>query len=64
MIIWYVLKLRKAIDLIKLISTTLFVALNKEGVKNVIQLHYSQYRIDTASVYKVFCFPVRSNQPF
>ena len=47
-----------------LISTVLFVALNKEGVKNVFQLHYSQHKIDTASVYKVSCFSVRLNQPF
>ena len=38
------------------ISTALFIALNKKGVKNVFQLHYWQCKIDTASVYKVFCF--------
>ena len=47
-----------------MISTALFVALNKEGVKNAFQLHYSQYKIDTASVYKVSRLPVRSKQPF
>ena len=26
------------------------------------QLHYWQYKIDTASVYKVFCFLTKSNQ--
>ena len=38
------------------ISTASFVALNKGGVKNASQLNYLQYKIDTASVYKVFCF--------
>ena len=41
-----------------------FVALNKEGVKNAFHLHYSQYKINTASVYKVRCFRIRSKQPF
>ena len=40
------------------ISTASFITLNKIGVKNVFQLHYWQYKIDKASVYKVFCFPV------
>ena len=35
-----------------LISTALFVVLNKEGAKNVFHLNLSQYKIDTASVYK------------
>ena len=30
-----------------LISTVLFVALNKEGVKNVFLLHKSQYKIES-----------------
>ena len=47
-----------------LISSVSFLALNKELVKNVFQLHCSQHKIDTASVYKVSCFPARSNQPF
>ena len=47
-----------------LISTALFVALNKEGIKIVFHLHLLQYKIDTAPVYKVSCFPVRSKQPF
>ena len=38
------------------IFTALFITLNKGGVKNVFQLHYWQYKIDTASVYKVLCF--------
>ena len=38
-------------------STALFMSLNKGGVKNVFQLHYWLYKIDTASVYKVLCFP-------
>ena len=46
------------------ISTASFIALNKRGIKKVFQLHIWQYKIDTASVYKVFCFPARSNQPF
>ena len=46
------------------ISTASFIALNKRGVKNVFQLHKWQYKIDTESVYKVFCFPASSNQPF
>ena len=46
-----------------LISTASFVALSKRGVKNVFQLHYLQYNLDTASVYKVFCFPAWSNRP-
>ena len=46
------------------ISTASFVALNKRGVKNAFQPYYSQYKIDTASVYKVFCFPAWSNRPF
>ena len=37
------------------ISTASFITLNKIGVKNVFQLHYWQYKIDTASVYKVLC---------
>ena len=39
------------------ISTASFITLNKIGVKNVFQLHYWQYKIDTVSVYKVLCFP-------
>ena len=46
------------------ISTASFVALNKRGVKNVFQLHYRQYKIDTASVYNDYCFPAWSNRPF
>ena len=46
------------------ISTASFITLNKRGIKNVFQLHYWQYKIDTASVYKVLCFPALSNQPF
>ena len=49
------------------ISTASFITLNKRGVKNVFQLHhhdYWQYKIDTASVYKVICFQAWSNQPF
>ena len=38
------------------ISTAPFITLNKRGVKNVFQLHYWQYKIDTASVYKVLFF--------
>ena len=38
------------------ISTASFVALNKRGVKTVFQLRYWQYKIDTASVHKVFLF--------
>ena len=34
------------------ISTTSFITLNNRGVKNVFQLHYWQYKIDTALVYK------------
>ena len=45
-------------------STASFITLNKRGVKNVFQLHYLQYKIDTASVYKALCFPALSNQPF
>ena len=47
-----------------LISTVLFVVLNKEGVKNGFEQHYQQYKIDTALFYKVFCVPARLNQPF
>ena len=46
------------------ISTALFIALNKRGVKNVFQLHCWQCKIDTTAVYKVFCFLAWSNQPF
>ena len=46
------------------ISTASLVTLNKRGVKNVFQLHYRQYKIDTASVNKFFCFPAWSNRPF
>ena len=46
------------------ISTASFSTLNKRGVKNVCQLHYWQYKTDTVSVYKVFCFQAWSNQPF
>ena len=45
------------------ISTASFVALNKRGVKNMVQLHYWQYKFDTASVFKVFRFPAWSNRP-
>ena len=45
-------------------STASFITLNKRGVKNVFQLHYWQYKIDPASVYKVLCFPALSNKPF
>ena len=44
------------------ISTASFITLNNIGVKNVLQLHYWQYKIDTSSVYKGLCFPARSNQ--
>ena len=37
------------------ISTASFITLNKR-VKNVFQLHYWQYKIDTASVLKSFVF--------
>ena len=40
-----------------LISTASFITLKKIGVKNVFQLHYWQYKIDTASVNKVLCCP-------
>ena len=33
-------------------STASFITLNKRAVKNVFQLHYWQYKIDTASVKK------------
>ena len=46
------------------ISTASFITLNKRGVKNVFQLHYWQYKIDTASVYKVLYFLACLNQPF
>ena len=46
------------------ISTASFITLNKRGVKNVFHLHYWQYKIDTASVYKILCFPAWLNQPF
>ena len=38
------------------ISTASFITLKKRGVKNVFQLHYWQYKIDTVSVYKILCF--------
>ena len=44
-----------------LISTASFITLNKRGVKNVFHLQYWQYKIDTASVYKVLCFPAWSS---
>ena len=34
-------------------STASVITLNQRGVKNVFQLHYGQYKIDTASVNKV-----------
>ena len=34
------------------ISTASFITLNKRGVKHVFHLHYWQYKIDTASIYK------------
>ena len=46
------------------IPTASFVALNRRLVKNVFRLHYRQYKIETALVYKVFCFPTWSNRPF
>ena len=42
------------------ISTASFITLNKRGVKNVFQLHYWQYKINTVSVYKVLRFPAWS----
>ena len=33
--------------------TALFFTFNKEGVENVFQLHYSQCKIDTTSVYSL-----------
>ena len=57
------IKLWKAIGVTKLDFYCFVIALNKRGLKNVFELHYWQYKIDTASVYKVFCFPARSNQP-
>ena len=45
-------------------STASFITLNKRGVKNVFQLHYWQYKIDTATVYKVPCFPAWLNKSF
>ena len=42
-------------------STASLITLNKRGFKNVLQLHYRQYKIDTASVYKGLCFPALSN---
>ena len=32
-------------------STASFITLNKRGVKNVFQLHYWQYKMDTASFF-------------
>ena len=49
---------------LNLMSTASFITLNKRGVKNVFQLHYWQYKIDTASVYKVLCFSALLNQSF
>ena len=38
-------------------STASFITLNKRGVKNVFQLHYWQYKMDTASFFlKSFVF--------
>ena len=45
-------------------SIASFITFNKIGVKNVFQLHYWQYKIDTASVYKVLCFQAWTNLPF
>ena len=45
-------------------STASFITLNKRGVKNVFQLHYWQYKMNTASFFKAFCFQAWSNQPF
>ena len=38
------------------ISSASFITLNTRGVKNVSQLHYCQYKIDTASVMKSLVF--------
>ena len=35
------------------IYTVMFIALNNRGVKNVFQLHYWQYKIDTMSILKI-----------
>ena len=35
-----------------LMSTASFITLNKRGVKNVFQLHYWQYKMDTASIFQ------------
>ena len=45
-------------------STAPFITLNTRGVKNVFQLHYWQYKIDTASVDKVPCFLAWLNKSF
>ena len=37
-------------------STASFITLIKRGVKNVFQLHYWQYKMDTASFFKSFVF--------
>ena len=39
MMVWYVIKLGKQLVYFNWISTALFVALNKRGVKYVFQLH-------------------------
>ena len=46
------------------ISMVSFVALNKRGIKNMFRLHYRQYKIDTALVYNVSCFPAWFIRPF
>ena len=35
---------------LNLMSTASFITLNKRGVKNVFQLRYWQYKMDTANV--------------
>ena len=49
---------------LNLMSTASFITLNKTGVKNVFQLHCWQYKINTASVFKVPCFPAWLNKSF
>ena len=57
MMVWYVLKLRK-----RWMSFSAVHRFLGRDQKN--QVHYAQYKIDTALVYKVSCFPARSYNAF
>ena len=51
--VWYVVQLKKAIGVLKLVFPCLVRCFKLEMGQKRFQLHYSQYKIDTASVYSL-----------